>query len=44
MVRAKLWDEYMQARFPKGTFDQIEAVPKLVRAGPTSFGKPSNGS
>lgn len=29
MVRAKLWDEDMQARFPKGTFDQIEAVLKL---------------
>jgi len=26
MVRAKLWDEDMQARFPEGTFKQIEAV------------------
>jgi hypothetical protein len=24
--RAKLWDEDMQARFPKGTFEQIETV------------------
>ena len=26
MVRAKLWDEDMQARFPEGTFKQMEAV------------------
>jgi hypothetical protein len=26
MVRAKLWDEDMQARFPEGTFKQIETV------------------
>ena len=26
MVRAKLWDEDMQARFPEGTFKQIEGV------------------
>ena len=29
MVRAKLWDEDMQARFPEGTFERIEAVLKL---------------
>lgn len=26
MGRKKLWDEDMQARFPEGTFDRIEAV------------------
>ena len=26
MVRAKLWDEDMQGRFPEGTFKQIEGV------------------
>ena len=26
MGRKKLWDEDMQARFPTGTFDRIEAV------------------
>ena len=26
--RAKLWEEDMQARFPKGTFKQIEAALK----------------
>lgn len=28
MVRAKLWHEDMQARFPKGTFKRIAAVLK----------------
>jgi len=28
MVRAKLWDEDMQARFAKGTFERIAAVLK----------------
>jgi hypothetical protein len=26
MARAKLWEEDMQARFPKGTFKRIKAV------------------
>jgi len=26
MGRKKLWSEDMQARFPKGTFDRIDAV------------------
>ena len=26
MGRKKLWSEDMQARFPEGTFDRIEAV------------------
>ena len=28
MGRKKLWTEDMQARFPKGTFDRIEAALK----------------
>jgi hypothetical protein len=28
MARAKLWSEDMQARFPGGTFERIEAVLK----------------
>ena len=28
MARAKLWDEDMVARFPKGTFERIKAVLK----------------